>query len=381
MPYGVPGQSSSGNFNPVVNGDAGVFQKTTATTNSTQTFSIINGTSSFPVNTGIAALNTGPDQWFLNWVNAGAGWNITYGRLGDHPVSGGNGWCLSAAHSSGAVNSAATSFLTLNQPIEASSFFNLLFRPALLSFFVKSSNTGPHYCALYAGGTGLPGGSRSFVMPYRVDTANAWEKKTIALDFGAGTGFLLTAASPLANGARGFTLHFPLVAGSNFQTSTFNAWSGAGSSALAGSDFQQMGAGTSLRVTNVAILPGISSEFPMTHPADELLRCQRYFWCSRRPSGGSWTDIPLKYYVRTAGVFNESLVLPFPVQMAYTPTILSLNQVGTVGNWRNFTAGADSGVFTTDGITPNYAVLVNPQAAGDAVGNEIRSEFAVIARL
>jgi hypothetical protein len=173
-----------------------------------------------------------------------------------------------------------------------------------------------------------------------------------------------------------------LLAGANLLSSTQNAWIAAGS-VIAGTGQQQIisGTATPFQVTKIAILPGSLSDFPYQPPQLTLSQCQRYLWLSRTTSGGGTKDVSLTYFCRVAGVFNESMILPFPSPMRADPTITCINTLGTAANWRNLTLGADSGVFTVDSITPNFANIINPQAAGDVQGNEIIARVIADARL
>lgn len=386
MPYGVP-KSGAGNgeFNAVVNGDASIFQRvvSSGSSNNLQNVNVTAGIGTFPTTSGSNALITGPDQWFLNWTNPGGGYSITYGRRNNSPTVGGLGYTLSSVAAGGGVNTGATALLTLNTPMEGMNFTHLMYGPATLSFDVFSPATGNHYVTLYAGGNGMPGGGPAFVMQFRVLIANSWQHVVIPLDLRAGSGFLTNSAATLGVG-RAFTLHFPLVVGSNHHTANFGNWIATGTNAMAGADAPNLAANLSpFDVTNIAILPGSMNTFPNTNTQEMLARCKRYFWCSRFGQGGSWAEAPLEYYCRVAGIFNESIILPYPVPMAIVPTISCVNFSGGVDKttWRNTTASTDSGAFTTLSATPNYATIVNPQVVGDAQGDRMQAAFIVNGRI
>lgn len=380
--YGAPRSGAFAGFNAVINGDASVFQTVQDSgTNQENTYTVAAGSVIFPVAAGANAFTLAPDQWFLYCTWGGGNTNVDFGRTQDAPTLGTLGYSLSASGPGGAIVVGANDFLSIAQPMEGLNFLNLLYRPATLSFYVKSPISGQHYVTLIAGGNGYPGGGPTFIMPFTVFAAGAWEKKTIALDLGSGTGLGTNPANFLTT-SRALTLHFVLLAGANLLTANTSAWLPAGT-VIAGPGQQSVisGTATPFQVTEIAILPGGLSDFPFQPPQLTLQQCQRYLWSSRVPSGGGFKDVPLTYFCRVAGAFNESMIVTYPSVMCNDPVISCINAAGTAANWRNVTAGADSGVFTVDSVTPSFAVIVNPQAAGDNQGDEMNARILVDARL
>jgi len=172
-----------------------------------------------------------------------------------------------------------------------------------LSFWVKSSVAGTY-------GIGLENAAinRSYVAEYTVNTANAWERKTIAI---AGD---TSGTWPITEGI-GAKLRFSLGSGSQFQA-TKDAWS-AGDFFTTSNDAKWIeNTGATFYLTGVQLEEGsYATDFEHRPYALELVECKRYF---QKVGGLVGTAISA-----TAAQFGASL----SPEMRTTPTI---SQTGVI---------------------------------------------------
>lgn len=164
-----------------------------------------------------------------------------------------------------------TQYQRFVQPIEGTSISHLNWGSAnaqtvTLSFHVKSSLTGTFYVFAFNSAA-----NRSFVSAYTIDTANTWEKKIIKIT-GDQSGTWLTSTGV------GMYLGWSLGTGTNFQTSTLDAWQG--SFEMAGSDQVNFAAtnGATWQVTGCQLELGDTvSDFEHEPVGVTLNKCRRYY--------------------------------------------------------------------------------------------------------
>jgi len=229
-----------------------------------------------------------------------------------------------------------TQYQRFLQPIEGSNVSHLNWGSAnaqtvTLSFHVKSSLTGTFYVFAFNSAA-----NRSFVSAYTIDTANTWEKKIIKIT-GDQSGTWLTTTGA------GIYLGWSLGTGTNFQTSTLDAWQG--SFEMAGSNQVNLAGtnGATWQITGCQLEAGPQAS-PFEHEpySVTLAKCQRYTYVIGDTSnvislgGGSM-------YTTTA--VNISIHLP--VQLRASPSLTAVAN-GT-GNWLNTYVGATG---TTSNATP-----------------------------
>lgn len=161
---------------------------------------------------------------------------------------------------------AAGDFLEVIQPIEGYNWIALAQRSLTVSFYVKSSKTGIHCVALSNKGV-----DRSYVAEYTVNSANAWEKKTVTF-----------TASPSAGtwdytNLVGAYLRFALSAGSTYQT-TAGSWASGNFIATSNQVNCSDSTSNSFYITGVQLEAGDqASEFEAVPFSVQFERCQRYF--------------------------------------------------------------------------------------------------------
>ena len=107
----------------------------------------------------------------------------------------------------------------------------------------------------------------------------------------------------------------------------------------------------------------------------ELALAQRYyqktFPLGTTPAQNAGVADALCYSALLAGVNKNNLNWYLKTPMRTDPTIIYYNPSAVNNKFRNTPDAGDSGVPTTDVLSPNYVFIRNPQAATDAVGEQI----------
>ena len=276
------------------------------------------------------------------------GGGSTAGRLtssqdSDAPVGFANSLKLDCTTADTSI--AAGEFLLLEQRIEGQDLQQLAYgssaaKQSTLSFYVKSNKTGNASVALRQ-----PDASdRLYSAQYTISSANTWERKT--LTFNADTTGEFTNDNNLS-----LRINFWLVAGSQYQGGTFydGTWGADTDANRVHSSQVNLGdtVGNEWYITGIQLEVGEQAT-PFEHRsfADELQRCQRYYFALQAPIAANG-----RYY---SGAFqgNYQVHRNFHVQMRTSPTAtashtnvdntssMSLNQsksggVGLTGNITN----------------------------------------------
>lgn len=152
----------------------------------------------------------------------------------------------------------------IRQRVEGSFVRDLIGRTFTVSFWVRSTKTGTHCLAIRNSGS-----DRSYVGTYSVSSADTWEKKTVTI-----TGGLITAGTWDWTTGIGISLHFTLMAGSTFQT-TSGAWQTGNYLATSAQVNCMDTIGNVFAITGVQLEAGAATNFE--HRMDELSRCMRYY--------------------------------------------------------------------------------------------------------
>ena len=239
-----------------------------------------------------------------------------------------------------------TQYQRFIQPIEGSNVSHLKWgygaqaKTVTLSFHVKSSLTGTFYVFAFNGAA-----NRSFVSAYTIDTANTWEKKTITI-----TGD--QSGAWLSNTGAGMYLGWSLGTGTNFQTSTLDAWQGAFE--MAGSNQVNLAGtnGATWQITGCQLEVG-SQSTPFEHEpvGVTLSKCQRYYY---RMDGNktSWM-----YPINTNNASGYRRVsIHYPTSMRTTPTATA-SIVHSGG-----TSGVDGGVWISLDCVGIYVNSINSES-------------------
>ena len=177
-----------------------------------------------------------------------------------------------------------------------------------LSFWVKSSLTGIYTVGMEKQDTT----AYLYKKEYTINSANTWEKKTITISPTAGSTSLITGAGGIINNdnGAGLVLAFGLAWGSNYH-GTNDSWATTGWSTS--NQVKWMNStSNNLYIAGVQLELG-SNATPFEHRsfADELARCQRYYF---QDDG----------HLQGAGYQNDyyhmDVTVPIPVPMRAQPT-------------------------------------------------------------
>jgi hypothetical protein len=188
-------------------------------------------------------------------------------------VNAPNGFTNSLLFTTGTADTslAASQYSAFGQSIEGLNLVDLDWGSATastvtLSFWVRSSLTGT-----FSGSIRNAAANRSYVFTYTISSANTWEQKSITI---AGD----TSGTWLTTNGTGINLIFSLGAGSNFSSSTTNAWQ-AGSFFSATSSTSVIGtAGATFYITGVQLERGTqATSFEYRQYQQEFALCQRYY--------------------------------------------------------------------------------------------------------
>ena len=246
--------SVHGRRNLVINGAFQIFQRATAATTATTTYSTA-------------------DRFVIYEATDGS---MTTEKSSDHPFSGSS---LKAQVTGADTSIAAGQFAYIYQNIEAQNLQHLFYgtssaKTLTLSFYVKSSKTGVYTVHLdKQDGTGY-----IFVQEYTISSANTWEKKTITIT--PDSNIKASGAGIDNDTGTGLSLGFGLVWGSNTNGGTSGTWS-ARSNAHYGTSNQvnwMDSTSNNFYLTEVQLEVGEQAT-PFEHRSfgEELALCQRYF--------------------------------------------------------------------------------------------------------
>ena len=143
-------------------------------------------------------------------------------------------------------------------------------KTATLSFYVRANNTGT-YCVSLENANGTIGtGSHSFVAEYTINSADTWEEKKIVIP-GPTVGTWTTDTS------LGIVIGWTLEVGSNFETSTADAWQSGLKRQTSNQVNWQQTASANFHLTGVQFEIGKATPFEHRSFGEELALCQRYF--------------------------------------------------------------------------------------------------------
>ena len=241
--------------------------------------------------------------------------NTTISQTADSPD--GLGYCLKVLVNASQTPSGSENFIIRysgeEQDIKRFGYGTSACKEATISFSVKSNKTGTYSVQIYLGNY-VP----NIIKTYTINSANTWERKTITLPT------YTTSFTHPSDNARGFMIDWHLADGpddivstTGWDTSTTLARAATGQVNLldATNNYWQM--------TNVQFEVGdTATSFEHRSFADELLRCQRYFYmaASGADSNNATVALCMNYSANSARA-----VFHFPVTMRTTPDIYSVD--------------------------------------------------------
>jgi hypothetical protein len=238
-----------------------------------------------------------PVDRFLGSFRPSTG-TATAQKVSDAPL----GFVNSLKMTQASVTSAATSDIySLVQRIEGFNTADLGWGTAnattvTLSFWVKSSVTGAYGLTLQ----NINASRRSYVTTYTINSANTWEQKTVTIA-GDTTGTWETTNST------GIAFLWDLGSGSDYQTSTLNAWQTANVFQANTGTRWIATSGATFYITGVQLEKGsTATSFDYRPYGTELALCQRYYTFGQNTtyisaaSGTIAYNVPFLVYMRTA---------------------------------------------------------------------------------
>ena len=292
---------AQGDKNFIINGDFQIWQRATAATAASNTYSTV-------------------DRWALSESTDGA---YTSERSTDTPT--GTGYSLKLQVTTADTSIAAAQYSYILHEIEAQNLQSLQYgtssaKTLTLSFWVKSNKTGTYTIVI------VKRDSTAYFIPveYTISSANTWEKKEITITPTAGSTSLITAsAGAIANdNGHGIQLGFGLAWGSNYH-GTSNTWSASTHYGTSNQVNWMDSTSNNFYLSQVQLEIGeTATPFEHRSYADELIRCQRYYQSM---------DYTFDYGTTSANIFYYTN-FSFPITMRATPTMTASAYGSNTGN-------------------------------------------------
>jgi hypothetical protein len=209
-----------------------------------------------------------------------------------------------------AASLGGTDLLGVLQLIEGYTSVPMCSKPMTLTFWVNSSVTGQYYVAFKIAGT------RTYVAPYTISSADTWEKKTITLTMDTYAELAAAGGTAVTNSS-GFQVYWGLRLGTSAQqTSTINSWHDGNFYGTS----SQVTWGTSTSDTfylGATQFEHGSSGTPFEHEiySETLQKCQRYYFSLQKTTSAK----ELVIAGATSGATN--FLATWPLSMRAAPTI------------------------------------------------------------
>ena len=217
---------------------------------------------------------------------------------------------------------AADEFFSVRHAVEAQNLQHLEYntseaKAVTLSFWVRSHVTGT-----YSVGLTNFDPNKNIAKTYSISSANTWEHKTVT--FPGDT----AGANPDNDNGTGFLFDWYLAAGSNFTSSDGSSWGAFAENRRAyGHTANAVGTTGGFYITGVQLEVGEKAT-PFEHRsyADELAKCQRYFYKDDTTIEGSGTSTSQPGLDTIVGIQKD-----FPVTMRAVPTLSILGTTYRAG--------------------------------------------------
>ena len=208
------------------------------------------------------------------------------------------------------------------------------------SFWVKSNKTGTYCFSLNKNDADGSLTAYTFVKEYTISSADTWEKKIITIE--PDSQIKSAAAEIQDDNGLGFRVMWSLAEGSNRNTATDNTWTSSyGVTATSNQVNFLDNTANEFYLTGCQLEVG-SKATPFKHKsfAEELRRCQRYFYLIDATGGEGDENAPLVRESATQGQITCYL----PTNMRATPTIEGSNYGRIVGYGTGFGGAATASV-------------------------------------
>ena len=239
-----------GNKNLLINGGMNVWQRSTSTSVSTQTYSTV-------------------DRWKTRVGNQGV---FTVSRSTDVPSGQGFGYSTKWDCTTADASPAAGDIIIFEQRIEGQNLQHLLkgtssAKKLTISFWIKTNKTGTYICELID-----IDNSRNISKSFTISSSSTWEKVTLTYD-GDTTGTLDN------DNAFSFAVMIWFGAGSNFTTGTLQtSWGTVGTNRATGVVNLADSTSNELYITGCQLEVGSkATDFGFEPFETTLSKCQRYY--------------------------------------------------------------------------------------------------------
>lgn len=198
-----------------------------------------------------------------------------------------------------------------------------------LSFWVRSSKTGTYTVEFEQ-----LGNTKQYSQTYSISTADTWQKITLTIDG--------DTASSLANdNSCELRVNWYLAAGPDYTSGTFNnsAWASTTTGNRVSSSQVNLADSTSndWYITGVQLEVGEATPFEHRSYADELARCQRYYFESDKMCG------------QVANASNVLFQGTYPSEMRATPSVSG----GPYTIWQFTVAGTKTQTSASNNVDSN----------------------------
>jgi hypothetical protein len=176
-----------------------------------------------------------------------------------------------------------------------------------LSFYVKSNKTGTYGTQVFRNGTT----DYSTTKGYTIDAADTWERKEITYTA------LTTDNTPEVESGWGIMIHFDLSSGPDDIIAPFDWTAQGGARTVTGQVNLMDNTSNYWQITGVQLEVG-SEPTPFEHRpyADELQRCERYFWRANKDNTGE-NIVGTGFWAASSIAFVHVF---FPTKMRVVPT-------------------------------------------------------------
>ena len=273
------------------------------------------------------------DRFYTGGSTAGT-WTITQDT--DTPTGQGFATSLKMDCTTANASLSAGSYWYVEHKVEAQNCQHLKFGTAsaetlTLSFWVKSNKTGTYTFELYRADS-----ARHISNTYTINSADTWEKKTIAINSDS-TGVINN------DNGEGLRCIFWVVAGTTFTSGTLaTSWAALSNANRVSSSNVNLADSTSnyINITGVQLEVGDTATPFEVMPYDmELQRCKRYYYTTYPIGVAPGTVGAYACQAEYAPAYNGNHVATWqhPVSMRATPTMTGYAEDGTSGS---FTTGA-----------------------------------------
>jgi hypothetical protein len=309
-------------------------------------------------NAGASITNPGNNVYVVDrWqVNTGFTGSVGQNLGGVTPPAGYSNYL---GMSVGSAGQSASNY-SFRQWIEGFNSADLLWgtanaKPITISFWVRSSLTGQFGISLQN-----EAGNRSYPFGYTISAANTWQQVTVTVP-GDTTGTWTGATNQY--GLQLILSHGAATA----RQGTSGAWASADYRSVTGQVDLITTNGATFYATGVQLEVGTTpTPFERRPHGFELSLCQRYCYV-QRGAGGERLGFG---YCGTTTLYN--LVVPLPVTMRATPTLVACSS----GQVNDNQAAYDSGAITIGDSITNTCVNLKVAATGMTVGRGAQFYFS-----